>query len=205
MEFAEAPATEPAGPIRVIADASGARLYLVALPPEALPAVRKRDVERAWEAAHDAARANQWGTLRGFRFRRRDGAVPDLILADASAACWAASVDRITGPDGGGLSTIYGMSLCLRLLALVDLLARARWLDGLCRMHRGAAHLDVALLRLAAASPLTAQAGFDDALFRAQLFPLAPAFPLALDDKTTQAAQHRAQHPATRRLTGASA
>ena len=31
-----------------------------------------------------------------------------------------------------GLRSSYGVSVCLRLLALVDLLARARWADPLC-------------------------------------------------------------------------
>lgn len=199
MAHSDHASPEPTAPIRVIADADGARFYLVALPPDALPPVRKRDVELAWEAAHDAARASHWGELRGFRFRRQDGSFADLVLTDASAACWAASVDRSIG-----LSTVYGMSLCLRLLALVDLLARARWLDGLCHMHRGAAQLDVALLRLAAAAPLTAQAGFDDALFRGRLFPLA----LDHGPSTTPPAPiltAPAPDAAARRLTGASA
>ena len=70
-----------------------------------------------------------------------------------------------------GLRSLYGLSLCLRLLALVDLLEHARWADGLYRMHHGEAEMDVRLLRLAATARLTAQAGFDAAAFRAILCP----------------------------------
>ena len=62
-----------------------------------------------------------WGAVRGFRFRRPDGSYTDLALADRDARCWAGAVDRTAG-----LTSSYGLSLCLRLLALVDLLARAR-------------------------------------------------------------------------------
>lgn len=169
-------------------DAVGTRLYLVAMPPETLPPVRKRDVELAWDAAHMAARDGRWGEPIGLRFTRADGSHAEMLLADANAACWAAAVDRMMG-----LGTITGMSLCLRLLALVDLMARARWLDGLHRMRHGAAELDIALLRLAAAAPLTREGGFDDAYFHGRLFPLA----LAQADASGQAGGTR--------LTGASA
>jgi len=163
---------EPSQPIRILRDADGAWLYLVSLPPEALPPVRKRDVELAWESAHSAARSGRWGEVRAFRFLRADGSHEEMLLADANAACWAAAVDRMLG-----LGNVSGLSLCLRLLALVDLMAGARWLDGLHRMRHGAAELDVALLRLAATAPLGREGGFDPEFFRARLFPLALARP----------------------------
>jgi len=92
-----------------------------------------------------------------------------------------------------GLGNLYGLSLCLRLLALVDLLARARWADGLYKMHHGEAEMDAQLLRLAAAARLTPQAGFDADGFRAILCPLSLPSP---ETETTQAPS---------RLTGASA
>jgi len=175
-------ASEPVRPIRVMQDSVGNRLYLVAMAPDAMPPVRKRDVELAWEAAHMAARDGRWGEPLGFRFVRPDGSHAEMLLVDANAACWAAAVDRMLG-----LGTITGMSLCLRLLALVDLMTRARWLDGLHRMRHGAAELDVALLRLAAAAPLTREGGFDDAYFHGRLFPLA----LARADASGQAGGKR--------------
>ena len=163
----------PAAPIRVLRDAQGGLTYLVDALPEELPAVRKRDVELAWDSAHRAARAGRWGVLRGFRFQRIGSELPprDLLLADIHAATWAEAVDSMVG-----LRSLYGLSLCLRLLALVDLLAHARWADGLYRMQRGEAEMDIRLLRLAASARLTPQAGFDAAAFRAILCPpsLAP-------------------------------
>src|SRR5215472_6148878 len=100
----------------------GSLTYLVSLPPEELPSVHRRDLERAWYAARDAALAQRWSVVRLFRFQRPDGSLGDLALADRDACCWAGAVDGMVG-----LRNSYGVSLCLRLLALVDLLARARW------------------------------------------------------------------------------
>jgi len=154
-------------PVRVGLGADGSRTYLVDLPPDELPAVRGRDIERAWHAAHEAALASAWGARRGFRFRRADGSTTDLALADADALCWARAVDGTVG-----MGSCYGLSLCLRLLALVDLLARAPWTAPLCRLARDGAELDPALLRAAATTPLTEDARFDETLFRARIAPL---------------------------------
>ncbi len=147
-------------------DAHGGLTYLVDALPEELPAVRKRDVELAWDSAHRAARDGHWGVVRGFRFHRAgaEGGPREMLLADMSAASWAEAVDNMVG-----LRSLYGLSLCMRLLALVDLLAHARWADGLYRVRRGEAEMDARLLRLAASARLTPQAGFDAAAFRAIL------------------------------------
>jgi hypothetical protein len=152
--------------IRVGAAPDGSVTYLVDVPPEALPPVTRRDLERAWYAAREAAMATTWGAIRGFRFRRADGSFTNLALADRDACCWAAAVDSIAG-----LKSSYGLSLCLRLLALVDLLARASWAAPLCRLERDGADLHPSLLRAAAVTPLTAEARFDESGFRAHLTP----------------------------------
>ncbi len=154
--------------MRVGLGADGSRTYLVDLPPGELPAVRGRDIERAWYAAREAALSAAWGAGRGFRFRRPDGSITDLALADPDARCWARAVDGTVG-----MGSCYGLSLCLRLLALVDLLARAPWTAPFCRLARDGAELDPLLLRAAATTPLTEDARFDEALFRARIAPLA--------------------------------
>jgi hypothetical protein len=140
--------------------------YLVDVPPEALPPVRLRDLVAAWDAARAAATAASWGTARFFRFRRGDGTCTDLALADPDACCWAGAVDGTVG-----MNTSYGLSLCLRLLALVDLLARARWATALFAIRRDGAELDPSLLRTAATAPLTREARFDETGFRARVQP----------------------------------
>jgi hypothetical protein len=142
----------------------GALTYLVDRPPEDLPPVLRSDLERAWHAAHDAARAKRWGVARGFRFRRDDGSYADLALADRDARCWAGAVDGTVG-----LRNSYGLSVCLRLLALVDLLARVRWADSLRLLERNGAELHPVLLRTAATTPLTQDARFDETGFRSRL------------------------------------
>ena len=154
--------TRNARAVRVQARADGALTYLVDLPPEALPAVRRRDLAAAWDAARAAAAAADWGTPRFFRFRRSDGTSTDLALADPDACCWAGAVDGTVG-----MGDSYGLSLCLRLLALVDLLASARWAMRLFSLRRDGADIEPAVLAAAATLPLTPDARFDEADFRA--------------------------------------
>ncbi len=152
--------------IRVRLGADGTRTYLVDFPPEDLPVVRGRDIERAWYIAREAAIASVWGPTRGFRFNRPDGTTTDLALADRDAGCWAAAVDGTVG-----LGSSYGLSVCLRLLALVQLLVRSSWAGSFYRLERDGAELDPSLLRAAATVPLTAEAQFDEGAFRANLAP----------------------------------
>ena len=151
-------------PIRTARLRDGTLTYLVDLSPEALPPVRGRDLADAWEQARDAACGAAWGAARLFRFRRPDGGTTDLVLSDEDACCWAAAVDARVG-----IGTSHGLSLCLRLLALVDLLGRASWLSGLFRVSRNGTTLHPALLAAAAESPLDAEARFDETRFRARL------------------------------------
>ncbi len=157
-------------PIRIGDGPGGSVTYLVALPPEALPTVCKRDLELAWLAARDAAIAEHAGTARAFRFERPDGSHTDLALADRDARCWVGAVDRTVG-----LKTAAGLSLCLRLLALVDLLARAAWIRPLFTLARDGAEFHPALLRAAASQPLTPDARFDEVAFRIRLSRFASA------------------------------
>jgi hypothetical protein len=160
--------------IQVGAGADGTLTYLVDIPPQHLPPVRGRDLAAAWEAAREAAAAAIWGGARLFRFRQDDGSFTDLALADRDARCWAGAVDSIVG-----MGTSYGLSLCLRLLALIDLLARARWLRGMFELESGGADLHPALLGTAATLPLTAEARFDETRFRAKLAALPGYRPIA--------------------------
>ena len=123
-------------PIQLGHAPDGTLTYLVDHPPEALPPVRGRDLAAAWDAARDAALGDCWGDARRFRFRHEDGSVTDLALRDRDALCWAGAVEHTTG-----LQTLYGLSLCLRLLALVDLLARVPWTAPLCTLRRDGAKL----------------------------------------------------------------
>ncbi|MGE0224467.1 MAG: hypothetical protein AB7F35_03420 [Acetobacteraceae bacterium] len=180
-------AHEQSPSISVGAGPDGSVTYLVGVPPEDLPTVQGRDLERAWYAARDAALDQRWGAVRGFRFTRPDGTHTDLALADRDARCWVSAVDRTVG-----LGSSRGLSLCLRLLALVDLLARAPWARPLFHLARDGAELHPALLRTAASVPLTAEARFDETGFRIRLSQVAAGFQL---DQPLAAA----------RLTGASA
>jgi hypothetical protein len=67
------------------------------------------------------------------------------------------------------MRTRQGLSLCLRLLALIDLLSQSPWALPLMRLARDGAEPDPALWRAAATEPLTPEARFDQAGFRARL------------------------------------
>jgi hypothetical protein len=169
--------SEHSASVRIGPGPGGSLSYLVEMAPEDLPPVHRRDLERAWYAARSAAIEQRWGTTRFFRFRRPDGSYGDLALADRDACCWAAAVDTMVG-----LRSSYGVSLCLRLLALVDLLARARWADSLCLLQPDGADFHPALLRAAASAPLTAEARFDEPGFRGRLARF--AFGFAIEGRT---------------------
>ena len=142
---------------RVLAD-DGTELHLVPLAPEALPLVQKRDLEQAWDAAREAARVGREGVGRGFRFA--NGRI--FALHDRDARSWAMAVDAIAD-----LSTAHGVSLCIRLLALIDLIGRAGWLAPFVRLTSASgACLDGGLLRAAAITRLTPEAGLDETALR---------------------------------------
>jgi hypothetical protein len=149
-------------------------LYRVTLPPEAMPPVPTRDLERAWDAAQTAPRASAalspaGAAHRRFSFRGTDGRTATFDLDDRDARVWAGAVDRVVG-----LTTLSGISLCLRLLALVDLMANSAWAFGFVTPKRDGARLDRALFRAAARADLTAEARFDEASLR-RILPDRPA------------------------------
>jgi hypothetical protein len=145
-----------------VLDGGGDRLvYRVTLPPEAMPPVTIRDLEQAWDAARAAALSPSGAAHRQFSFRGADGRIATFDLDDPDARHWAGAVDRVSG-----LTTLSGISLCLRLLALIDLMANSSWAFGFMIPKRDGARLDRALLRAAARANLTEEARFDEASLR---------------------------------------
>ena len=142
--------------------ADGTELHLVSVSPVRLPRVQKRDLEQAWDAAHDAARAGHVGPPRGFRF----AGGPDVVLNDRDARAWAASVDSIAD-----LSTAHGVSVCLRLLGLVALIGDASWPARFVRIDSVGLAPDGALFGAAALTGLTEAGALDEMAMRAMLLP----------------------------------
>jgi hypothetical protein len=153
--------------IEIAAAANGTLTYLIHDSPAALPPVLRRDLLAAWDAARTAALAAATpGKPRAFRFARPDGSTTDLSLSDPDARCWANAVDGRLN-----MASPYGLSVCLRLLALIDLLGASPWARAHFTLRRSGADLHPALLRLAAEAALTEEARFDEAAFRACLSP----------------------------------
>ncbi len=146
----------PESKIRVAEDATGALAYAVPLPPECLPGVRPEALLAAWSAARAGAAAGRWGPHRTLMFRRENAEPTVLAIADPDARCWAEAVDR-----GADLGTVHGLALCLRLLALVDVMPRCPWLAGMFDVTPEGVELHPALLRAAATMPLDHAARFD--------------------------------------------
>lgn len=143
---------------------TGALRYEVKVPPERLPGVAGRDLLAAWDAAREAASAEAWGEPCAVAFHRADGAMTELVIADADARCWAAAVDATVG-----LASLYGMAVCFRLLALIELMATAPWARGLFAVSADGTDIHPALIGAAARFPLAADARFDHAALRASL------------------------------------
>ncbi len=134
-----------APPVRVGRSHDGTLTYALTLGPEDLPPIPARELEAAWEAARTVPAGE--AVRRAFRFEGKAGPV-DVRLGSAAARRWAAGAD-----DVAGLHTCRGVSLCLRVLALVELMA------GLPER----ASLRPALLRAVAAARLTADGQLDPA------------------------------------------
>ncbi|MEI6161321.1 MAG: hypothetical protein WCP77_15915 [Roseococcus sp.] len=148
---------------------SGALRHEIGVPASALPAVRPSALESAWEAARASAEAGLWGPARLIAFQ--DGV--EIALTDADAACWAEAMARRQGLDSLG-----DLALCLRLLALVEVLGRAKWLRGFFAITADGAEFHPALLSAAARAPLDTTGRFEDAPLRAMLGRSIPHAPL---------------------------
>ncbi len=154
--------------IRIEHGPAGEILHLVPHLADALPAVTKRDLEQAWEAASAAplapGRTPQNAHARLIRFTTPEDQPLDLLLADRDAASWASAID-----DVADLSTTHGISVFLRLLALVELMGRAAWARAWFTLSRAGLEFHPAFLQAAALSPLTQTGGFAETALRALL------------------------------------
>lgn len=151
--------------IRVARTETGAIAYCVPVPPERLPAVAPGDLLHAWNVARRGAVLRQWGAPRLLRFAQHNGHGPtEIAIADPDAGAWTEAIDRAFG-----LETLTGLSLCLRLLALVEVLTRAAGLEPFFDVSRDGVDLHPSLLAAAAALPLDAAARFDEAALKKRL------------------------------------
>ncbi len=152
--------------IRTEAGPQGEILHLVPFLPAALPPVTKRDLEQAWEAARAAALTPPAHSAKTHAFRFLQAPAPplDLVITDTDAASWAAAIDRIAG-----LSTAHGISICLRLLALFQLMATEVWVRHWFKLDRAGLEFHPALLQAAALSPLTPTGAFAETTLQALL------------------------------------
>ena len=134
--------------VRVASGPAGSLIYRIPIPPEHLPSVAP------------AADAGHWGPPRHLVFARADGSPTEIAIVDADAGAWAEAVDVAIG-----LGSLEGLALCLRLLALVEMLGREPKLHPFFDLTPEGIEFDHRLLRAAASLPLDAAARFDAAHF----------------------------------------
>ncbi|HQT45926.1 MAG: hypothetical protein B7X08_02885 [Acidocella sp. 20-63-7] len=140
---------------------AGAVLHRVGALPSAMPGVTRRDLEAAWEAARALPASPP---LRCFQFVSPSGPPVELVLEDKDAAAWAEAVER-----SAGLESAHGVSVCLRLLALVALMAQGGWVREWFLLTRGGIDIRPELFAAAARTSLTDSASFDETALRALL------------------------------------
>lgn len=154
--------------IRRVTGPDGAALHLVPLAPERLPKLVGRDLERAWHAAHHyahrATRTQRQHAAPPRAFRFATGAT--LTLTDADAQLWASAVDA-----SADLATAYGISLCLRLLSLIALIAHADWCAPHVQFCGDGCPVDASLLKAASLATLTPEGALDPAAVQNLLSP----------------------------------
>jgi hypothetical protein len=151
--------------IRTARTETGAIAYLVPVAPERLPAVPPGDLLRAWNVARHGAVQHLWGAPRFFRFAQHSEREPtEIAIADPDAGAWTEAIDRAFG-----LETLSGLALCLRLLALVEILTRAVRLEPFFDVTPAGVDLHPSLLAAAAALPLNPAARFDEAVLMTRL------------------------------------
>lgn len=161
---ATADAAPYAAPIATYRAPDGLVTHAVTMPPERLPAVAPGDLLAAWALARRAAALHRWGPPRQVLFAPPGPgeAATRIAIADADAGCWAEAIDAEMGID-----TLAGLALCLRLLALIEVLTRAEpWLGALFEVTSDGIELHPALLRAAATMPLDGAARFDESGLR---------------------------------------
>jgi hypothetical protein len=151
--------------ISVARTETGAIAYLVPVSPERLPAVPPGDLLRAWNIARHGAVERLWGVPRFLRFAPQGEREPtEIAISDPDAGAWTEAIDRAFG-----LESLMGLSLCLRLLALVEVLTRAARLEPFFDVTPAGVDLHPSLLAAAAALPLNLDARFDEAVLMERL------------------------------------
>lgn len=133
-----------------------------------LPSVRSIDLNSAWQTASEASEATfdrGESSPEGVLFHTETGDIIDFEFDDYDALCWAAAIHHTFD-----LTTIRGLSLCFRMLALYQLMAKQNWARPLFTFDRRKnLKIDKALLSAAAITPLLENGTFDGETIRREI------------------------------------
>jgi len=128
--------------------------------PHELPPVRASDLDASWSVASRSAESSfqlEFGEPEGIVFK--DDSKPPIIFAfhDYDALCWATAIHR-----SYDITTIRGLSLCFRMLALYQLMANNSWAKALFTFdRRNNLKINKALLSAAAIASLEESGSFE--------------------------------------------
>ncbi|NKB45295.1 MAG: hypothetical protein GKS03_13565 [Alphaproteobacteria bacterium] len=139
-------------------DSDGSTMVCAPFPAQDLPPVGLSDIRRAWETASKAAEMGlelRENDPDGVVFQDKLGAPVQVKFDDFDAHCWATAIHR-----SFNLATVKGLSVCFRMLALYQLMAKSPWARPLFSFDRkNGLRIDKGLL--AAAAPLNVDGLFD--------------------------------------------
>ena len=138
----------------------GRKMVCAPFGAQALPPVGISDLGKAWEVASMAAEdglVTEDTDPEGVVFKDKYGDAIQLEFDDFDALCWATAINR-----SYGLTTVKGLSLCLRMLALYQVMAESPWaLTFFTFDRKNRLKIDKALMAAAAVTQLTADGRFD--------------------------------------------
>lgn len=125
-----------------------------------LPPVGLSDISRAWEMASKAAELGmelRENDPNGVVFHDKLGKPVQIKFVDFDAHYWATAIHR-----SYNLATVKGLSVCFRMLALYQLMAKSPWARPLFSFDRkNRLRIDKGLMAAAAATPLNIDGLFD--------------------------------------------
>lgn len=146
--------------IQLIRLDDGRVMASVPFGPHELPPVRASDLKASWGVASKSAESTfqlEFGEPEGIVFKADSLPPTTFAFHDYDALCWATAIHR-----SYDITTIRGLSLCFRMLALYQLMANNSWAKALFSFdRRNNLKINKALLSAAANASLKENGSFE--------------------------------------------
>lgn len=126
-----------------------------------LPQVGLSDIDHAWKTASLSVEMDRKLPLsapEGVIFQNKSGSIVQVKFDDFDALFWINAIHN----SAFNLTTIKGLSVCFRMLALYHLMAESKWARALFSFdRRNRLRIDKTLIAAAATAPLNINGLFD--------------------------------------------